>query len=134
MNYSNYGSRIDCYAWGENVVTAGNYPKLSGCCISAYSSTFGGTSSASAIVAGAAIGVQSIVERNFGSRLAPTQMRRILSDPKFGTESENGHRIDKIGVMPDMKKIIDGLQKNISKENQKRKSQSTIKLVVGCES
>ena len=122
MNYSNHGSRIDCYAWGENVVTAGHYPGSSGLSMSTYSSSFGGTSSASAIVAGAAIAVQSIAERNYGFRLDPRQMRAVLSDPRYGTESQNGHRIDKIGVMPDLRKIIDRALKNICRETAARKT------------
>jgi subtilase family protein len=104
--YSNYGSRIDCYAWGENVVTAGLFPRDSRGCTDTYSFDFGGTSSASAIIAGAAIAVQSITEAKYNLRLSPAQMRHILSNRLYGTKSENGHGIDKIGVMPDLRKII----------------------------
>ncbi len=34
-------------------------------------------------------------------------MRDILSDESYGTQSANGHSVDKIGMMPDLKKIID---------------------------
>jgi hypothetical protein len=57
------------------------------------------TSSASAIIAGAAIVVQSIVAASGKRRLSPAQMRDILSN--------NGTASDRIGVMPDLKKIID---------------------------
>ena len=107
INYSNYGSRIDCYAWGENVVTAGDYPFASGLSKKNYSFKFCGTSSASAIITGAAIALQNIVERKFGYKMSPVQMREILSNKKYGTESKRGHSTDKIGVMPDLKKIID---------------------------
>jgi hypothetical protein len=33
-------------------------------------------------------------------------MREILSNDLLGTPSANGHSIDRIGVMPDLKKII----------------------------
>ncbi|HTE09307.1 MAG TPA: S8 family serine peptidase [Chitinophagaceae bacterium] len=100
---SNYGTRIDCYAWGENITTAGNNgtggPTL-------YTSRFGGTSGAAAIVAGAAIAVQSMLwnaeKRHFTSR----QLRSILSDPETGTNS-NDPLSDKIGVMPDLKLIFE---------------------------
>jgi hypothetical protein len=111
INYSNYGSRIDCYAWGENVITAGSYPLLSGLAKNTYSYKFSGTSSASAIVAGAAIALQSIVEEKYDLRIHPKQMRLILSDEKYGTASKHGHLADKIGVMPDLKKITDHLSK-----------------------
>lgn len=117
INYSNYGSRIDCYAWGENVVTAGYYPRSSGLSKNAYTEKFCGTSSASAIIAGAAIAVQNIVERKYGFRLNPKQMRKFLSSKKYGTGSKHGHLTDKIGVMPDLKKIIDRvLKSNFIKE------------------
>lgn len=107
INYSNYGSRIDCYAWGENVVTAGNYPGPSGLSKNSYTHKFCGTSSAAAIIAGAAISIQNVIEKEKGLRMSPAQMREILSNKKYGTKSKNGHQEDKIGVMPDLKKIID---------------------------
>lgn len=111
INYSNYGNRINCYAWGEGVLTAGCFPKSSGKEINTYTDKFGGTSSASAIIAGAAIAVQSITEANYNFRLTPKQMRNILSNEVYSTPSENGRSIDKIGAMPDLRKIIDkGLQ------------------------
>ena len=105
--YSNFGSRIDCYAWGENVVTAGISPRCSGSSINSYSADFSGTSSASAIIAGAAIAVQSITEAKYDFRIGPVQMRKLLGGEMYGTHSANGHRVDKIGVMPDLRKIID---------------------------
>ncbi len=104
---SNYGSRIDCYAWGERVYTAGNSPKSSNGAINFYTREFCGTSSAAAIIAGVAISVQSIMEANYNLRLGPAEMREILSSELYGTPSASGRSIDKIGVMPDMKKIID---------------------------
>jgi hypothetical protein len=104
---SNYGSRIDCYAWGESVYTAGSSPKSSNGAINLYTREFCGTSSAAAIIAGVAISVQSIMEANYNLRLGPAEMRKILSSDLYGTPSANGRSIDKIGVMPDMKKIID---------------------------
>ena len=103
---SNYGSRVDCYGWGENVYTAGSYPEPSGEANDRYTKNFGGTSSASAIIAGVVISVQSISEANYNCRLTPAQIRKILSSELYGTPSANGHSIDKIGVMPDLKKII----------------------------
>ena len=104
---SNYGSRIDCHAWGENVYTAGNFPNSSNGAINFYTKEFCGTSSAAAIIAGVAISLQSIMETNYNLRLGPTEMRKILGSELYGTASQNGHAIDKIGVMPDLKKIID---------------------------
>jgi hypothetical protein len=51
--------------------------------------------------------IQSIKEANHHSRFSPVQMRQILSDDALGTRSAHGREVDKIGVMPDLKKIID---------------------------
>ncbi len=109
ISSSNYGSRIDCYAWGENVNTAGAFPNSSGAAINTYTKKFSGTSSASAIITGTAISIQSISEANYNRRLSPAEMRKILSSEFFGTHSVNGHAVDKIGFMPDLKKIINHL-------------------------
>lgn len=93
---SNYGSRIDCYAWGNNVFTTDPLE------VPPYDFDFSGTSSASAIIAGAAIAIQSIVVAPGKQRLSPSEMRDILSNPSNGTGSRN-----RIGIMPDLKKIID---------------------------
>jgi hypothetical protein len=114
---SNYGNRIDCYAWGEKVATPGNFPMSSGKAVNTYAKNFGGTSSASAIITGCTIAVQSVFEANHNFRLTPKQMRNILSNDLYGTSSANGHSRDKIGVMPDLKKIIDNaLNGNFQKD------------------
>jgi hypothetical protein len=91
---SNYGSRINCYAWEESLADV-HLMKLRG------------TSGASAIIAGAAIAIQSISVAKNNLRLSPQQMREIFSNDLYGTASANGHVNDKIGVMPDLKKIIE---------------------------
>jgi len=104
--FSNYGNRVNCFAYGQNVSTAGYYPRSSGIAVNTYTNQFGGTSAAAAIVAGAAIAIQSISERNNEVRLSPQQMRSVLSNELYNTISANGKK-DKIGVMPDLQKIID---------------------------
>lgn len=111
MGYTNFGSRVDCYAWGENVVTAGCFPSLFEHATDGYTKTFNGTSSASAIITGVAIALQGIAEANLHSRLSPSQIRAFLSNEMHGTASANGRATDKIGVMPDLKKIIRDLLK-----------------------
>jgi Subtilase family len=105
--YSNYGNRVNCFAWGENVLTTGSYPGTSGAAINTYTHRFGGTSSAAAIITGAAIAVQSISEANRNKRLGPAEMRSILGNETYGTRSAKGRAAGKIGVMPDLKKIIE---------------------------
>lgn len=107
---SNFGSRIDCHAWGENVFTTGiqgsNPPPNS-------YFNFSGTSSASAIIAGVCIIIQDLQRRigfNPGFPLAPNVMRQIVSDFANGTDSPSNHNgpflVSVIGPMPDMKKIL----------------------------
>jgi hypothetical protein len=100
---SNYGSRIDCYAWGENVVTAG-YGDLA--VPGRYTDDFGGTSGASAIIAGAALIIQGVhAARHSGSRLTPAEMRALLSNPATATP-QGGGVAGNIGVMPNLEAII----------------------------
>ncbi len=105
---SNYGSRIDCYAWGENVDTTysspGPNPPPS---TTAYTSAFNGTSSASPIITGAALAVQGMALASLGYRFSPHQMRALLSDPATGTASANA-AVDRIGVMPNLRAIAEG--------------------------
>lgn len=104
--HSNYGSRVHCYAWGEQVVTT-DYHIFNK--VDAYTMPcgfgvpFAGTSSASAIVAGAALAVQGMAQATRGCRLRPDAVRTILSDAANGTASAAGAQI---GVMPDLRKII----------------------------
>jgi len=107
IRHSNFGSRIDCYAWGERVSTAGSHQGSSEMAIHSYSKKINGTSSAAAIIAGAAIIVQNIAESCHHFRLGPNHMRQILGNDLLATASANGRIIDKIGVMPDMKRIVD---------------------------
>ena len=100
---SNFGNRVDCYAWGENVTTAGrpgsNPPPQPD-----YTDTFNGSSSASAIIAGAVIVIQSALKAAGKPKLNPNQMRSLISNPANGTPSPN-----RIGIMPDLKKILGNL-------------------------
>ncbi len=104
---STFGARVDCYAWGQNVTTCG-YGDLDGTGINdeSYTATFNGTSSATPIVAGAALIVQGMHEANTGARLSPEQMRMLLSDPATGT-AQGGGVAGNIGVMPDLRAIIE---------------------------
>ncbi len=105
---SNYGSRIDCYAWGENVTTAG-YGDLDdggGDNTKSYTNTFKNTSAASPIISGAALILQGLYAANTAQRLSPLRMRELLSDPLTGT-AQGGDVAGNIGVMPDLRAIIE---------------------------
>jgi hypothetical protein len=102
--FANYGSRMDCYAWGEQVTTSGGAwfgepPDR------AYTNDFDGTSSATAILGGAAVVVQAVAQAATGQRLSPLRMQTMLSDPGTGTPSANPLS-DRIGVMPDLRRIL----------------------------
>jgi hypothetical protein len=118
MVFSNYGSRIDVFGWGQNVETTTT--NATGTDDHSYTGTFSGTSSASPINAGAAILVQGIAQAigatrsgdpNFRFRLSPLEMRRILTTN--GTQSADPVN-DKIGVMPDLRAICNGQYINIA--------------------
>jgi hypothetical protein len=103
---TNYGTRIDCYAWADGVWTTfcqatedWGSPPTNNCY-----GNFNGTSSATAIIAGAALCVQGVVKAR-GGLLTPGQMRALLSDPLTGTKSANP-ATDGIGVMPDLGQVI----------------------------
>jgi serine protease len=99
---SNFGSRIDCYAWGDSVVST---TSDIGGATDLYTSSFSNTSAASPIIAGAALVVQGIAEANLAYRFSAWQMRALLSDPATGTASDDPPT-DRIGVMPDLQAII----------------------------
>jgi hypothetical protein len=107
---SNYGSRVDCYAWGENVWTTGI--ETDPFANDRYSGAFSGTSSAGAIIAGAALLVQSRFRALTGGPLSPGQMRALLSDAATGTPQVRelsdppGPPTKLIGVMPDLKRVL----------------------------
>lgn len=103
-SFSNHGSRIDVYAWGSWIDTT-EYSKDTPDVHNLYTEMFGGTSGASPIITGAALIVQGIANALKGTKLLPRQVRRILT--AGGTPSQNPSW-DRIGVMPDLKAIIDG--------------------------
>jgi hypothetical protein len=101
---SNFGLRIDCFGWGENIVTAGYGDLDAGTGDdSTYTDSFGGTSGASPMIAGAALIVQGMYEANTNTRLSPGQMRTLLST--LGT-SQGPNTAGNIGIMPDLQQIL----------------------------
>jgi serine protease len=111
LGFSCYGSRIDCYGWGENIDAASTDGP--GTATNMYTTGFNGTSGASPIVTGAAIVVQGIAQSNLGYRFSPWQLRTILSDPATGTASANP-ATDRIGLMPNLRAIVQGSVLNLA--------------------
>lgn len=104
LSFSCHGSRIDCYGWGQSIDTAGDGWRGTGTDL--YTETFGGTSGASPMVAGAAVLLQSW-RRNRSHVYTPARMRALLSASSYNTASANPAS-DRIGVMPNLRAIIEG--------------------------
>lgn len=105
-SHSNFGNRIDCWAWGENIITTGNQnsPRQ----VDAYWNNpfFGNTSGAAPIITGVCLLIQNLqllLQPRPGSQLGKlaSSMREILRNPLNGTAVAGSNR-----PMPDMGKII----------------------------
>nr|HEX4314114.1 S8 family serine peptidase [Kofleriaceae bacterium] len=105
LDFSNYGSRVDVQGWGRRVATL-DYGDLQSCDDDRssrwrhYTGEFSGTSSASPIIAGAAI----LLESAHGRALTPRDVRRILAEtgtPQTGNDREH------IGPRPDLARALD---------------------------
>ena len=108
LSFSNYGSRVDCFGWGESIDTTGD--GWTGNTTTAYTSGFGGTSGASPIVAGAAVLLQAWGVAHTGSRYSPAAVRSMLRLPVLNTPSQTPST-DRIGVMPNLRTIIESSQR-----------------------
>lgn len=99
---SNWGARVDCYAWGESVATAHATVTTGD-----YTTTFNGTSAAAAIVAGGAVATQGMQRAAHpGAPLDPATMRAYLSGPANTPQRPvNDPRL--IGRMPDLAALAD---------------------------
>ena len=80
--------------WGENNCNV-------------YYNDFNGTSSASAIVAGAAASLQGVAVANLGDRLDPLTLRQLLV--ATGTPQAAGPNGELIGPQPDLAAAIEEL-------------------------
>lgn len=102
LSFSSYGSRFNLQGWGQNVVTTGygdlyntEGPNLY------YTGTFGGTSSASPIVAAAVACVQGYYLANvYPVPLPPLSMRALLMNT--GTPQRGGFGSGRIGPRPNV--------------------------------
>ncbi len=103
---SNWGARVDCWAWGNRVAT---------CSVTDTGTdrhrVFDGTSAASAIVAGVALAVQGAYVRDragpLPAYLDPSSLRDVLKS--FGTQATvpGGGAFERLGVQPDVRRILD---------------------------
>ncbi len=111
LDFSNYGSRVDVQGWGRMVATL-DYGDLQDCDANdrKYTRLFAGTSSASPVVAGAALLVQSVYKTQTGKVLAPRELRAVLArtgSPQ--TSGPHGPVTERIGPRPDVGKALEAL-------------------------
>ncbi len=107
LDFSNYGARVDVQGWGRKVATLdyGDLQKCSDAADRHYTNEFSGTSSASPIVAGAAILLEGIA-RSRNTRISPAVLRQLLrttGSPQTGDTSKA------IGPRPDLARAIQTL-------------------------
>ncbi|MCV2885531.1 S8 family serine peptidase [Aestuariibacter sp. AA17] len=105
MCWSNTGSRIDMHGWGENVTTTGYGDLFDEGTNRLYTSRFAGTSSASPIVAGAAINVQGYARSALSRTIEPHTMRELLVSTGTPQTGNGGN----IGPLPDIRGAIEEL-------------------------
>jgi hypothetical protein len=89
-----YGARVDCFAWSSDVATTstGNGYKLN----------HGGTSSASAMTAGAIAFASAYAKQKHGRTILPRTLRKMVN--QHGTAKKAGQ--PKIGRQPDVAKLL----------------------------
>jgi hypothetical protein len=104
--FTNHGARVDVHAWGDGVATLGyGDVRINGDDRNQfYTLGFSGTSSASAIVAGACAAIQGARQARGLPRLDSPGMRALLRDT--GTPQANDPR--HIGPLPDLRRAIGG--------------------------
>ena len=105
LGFSTFGSRVDLQGWGECVVTTGygDHPDSGVSSDEWYTDSFGGTSSASPIVAAAAASVSSTYQAlGLPFPTPPTVVRSLLktlgTPQNFGSGTLSGN----IGPLPDL--------------------------------
>jgi subtilisin family serine protease len=107
LDFSNYGSRVDVQGWGRKVATLdyGDLQSCDGPRDRHYTGEFSGTSSASPIVAGAAVILEGIA-RERKKPIPPVELRELLR--RTGTP-QAGNTKQQIGPRPDLARAIDAL-------------------------
>ncbi|WP_082590743.1 S8 family peptidase [Agromyces sp. Soil535] len=108
LGFSNHGSRIDCYGWGQNIDTTGD--GWTGTTTTAYTTSFGGTSGATPIVTGAAVLLQSWRRAHAGNVMDPWTVRSWLRSGVNTPSADPG--VDRIGVMPNLKAIFERIERD----------------------
>ncbi len=82
-SFSNWGSIVDVNSWGFNVMTTGYGDTFNPDQWQRYTSTFGGTSSASAIITGVSVALLGAILEQQGGTLSPSELRDLFR--QYGT-------------------------------------------------
>ena len=98
MRGTNFGARIDTHAWGNSIWTTTNTNGWR-------YDDFGGTSGASAIIAGVVLAIQGIAKAK-NMTFSPVQMRNILRDTTINTHPKLASELRQVGTMPNLEAII----------------------------
>jgi hypothetical protein len=98
--FSTYGSRVNVQGWGDEVFTLGygDFAAYGGDPDQRYTDDFGGTSSASAMVAAASVLIQGFALSETGAALEPLALRDLLVATGVPQQGGGGH----IGPLPDL--------------------------------
>lgn len=108
LDFSNYGSLVDCQGWGREVTSCG-YGDLQGGVTedSWYTDQFSGTSSASPIIVGSLACVQGALKAAALPLLNPQTARTVLrSSGSAQNNGPSGPSSQRIGNRPDIKQIL----------------------------
>ncbi len=108
LSFSNYGTRVNVQGNGNCVVTTGYGTYLNGGPNATYTTTFSGTSSASPVIASAAVAFSSAYEQLNGSAPSAALVRSTLSNIANGTPQNfgAGTLTGNIGPKPDLNKVL----------------------------
>jgi serine protease len=110
---SNWGNRVDCQGWGKSIVTAGHVdygsdlPNNMAPSDVKYTTAFGKTSGATAMIAGVVACLQGATRGANMPALTPKQVRDRVSDEAFGTKQPAANAASKpIGPLPNLGKLV----------------------------
>ena len=109
--FSNYGTRVDCSAWGEDITTLGYGDRFFSGDVQSYTSGFGGTSGAAPICAGVAAALSGALQIQDGVLLSPFDLRqamRTIGTPQ-GAGGNIGPRADLAALLANYG-LPDGLE------------------------
>lgn len=108
LDFSNYGSRVDCQGWGREVTTTGYGDLQNGNDSNLwYTDIFSGTSSASPIVVGAIACVQGVLKAMGGTLLDSNNARSILRSTGSPQQDAIGRPASqRIGNRPNLRQLI----------------------------